>query len=222
MTDFETAARDPIFFAHHGNLDRLWETWRRDPRRKATEPNTDPFLSHAFVFTWLDGTPMPITVADTLDAGKLGYVYDSLDVFRGQAPIAVAAAQGVENRLAPVGREQLRVPLSPQAVANERKILEIADVEKPEGPITVGVFLKPANAAAEDPGINVGSFAALRVGGQMVWPSQTLSFDVTEAANRYAGQTLTVELVPYRIRAQGAESYPPLKYGQMRIVTETP
>jgi hypothetical protein len=56
----------------------------------------------------------------------------------------------------------------------------------------------------------------------MVWPSQTLSFDVTEAANRYAGQTLTVELVPYRIRAQGAESYPPLKYGQIRIVTETP
>ena len=222
MTDFETAARDPIFFAHHGNLDRLWETWRRDPRRKATEPNTNPFLSHAFVFTWLDGTPMSITVADTLDTTKLGYVYDSLDVFRGQAPIAVAAAQGVENRLAPVAREQLRVPLSPQAVGNERKILEITDVEKPEGPITVGVFLKPANAAAEDPGINVGSFAAVRVGGQMVWPSQTLSFDVTEAANRYAGQTLTVELVPYRIRAQGAESYPPLKYSQMRIVTETP
>ena len=25
MTDFTTAGRDPIFFAHHGNLDRLWE-----------------------------------------------------------------------------------------------------------------------------------------------------------------------------------------------------
>jgi hypothetical protein len=29
-----------------------------------------------------------------------------------------------------------------------------------------------------------------------------------------------VQLVPLRIRAQGAEEYPALKYGQMRIVTE--
>jgi hypothetical protein len=223
MTDFETAARDPIFFAHHGNLDRLWETWRRDPRRKMSEPNTNPFLSHAFVFNWIDGTPMRITVAETLDTRRLGYVYDSLEVFRGPAPIAVAAAaQGIENRLAPVAREQLSVPVRPRAVANRRVSLEITDIEKPEGPITVGVFVKPANAAAQDPGTNVGSFAAVRVGGQMVWPGQTLFFDVTEIANRYAGQMITVELIPYRIHAQGAESYPPLKYGQMRIVSETP
>jgi len=31
---------------------------------------------------------------------------------------------------------------------------------------------------------------------------------------------LSVLLVPNRIRAQGAESYPPIKYGQMRVVTE--
>jgi Common central domain of tyrosinase len=50
MTDFETAGRNPIFFAHHGNLDRLWEIWRKNAANKATEPQTDAFLKHSFVF----------------------------------------------------------------------------------------------------------------------------------------------------------------------------
>jgi hypothetical protein len=121
-----------------------------------------------------------------------------------------------------IGSHLLHVSSRRSQHGRERVTLEITDVEKPEGPITVRVFVKPANAAAQDPGINVGSFAAVRVGGQMVWPSQTLSFDITGIANRYAGQMITVELISYRIHAQGAESYPPLKYGQMRIVNETP
>ncbi|KAL6652004.1 hypothetical protein ACP70R_010929 [Stipagrostis hirtigluma subsp. patula] len=28
MGNFYSAARDPIFFAHHGNIDRLWNVWR--------------------------------------------------------------------------------------------------------------------------------------------------------------------------------------------------
>jgi hypothetical protein len=222
MTDFETAARDPIFFAHHGNLDRLWEIWRRDPARKGTEPTSSSFLSHSFVFTWLDGSPISISVADTLDTSTLGYTYDVFDVLRPQAVLAAASPQGAENRLPPVARENLRVPLSPQAVGDERKILEITNVEKPTQPMTVGVFLKPANASADEPGINVGSFAAVKSGGEISWPSQTLLFDITNAAERFAGQAMSVELVPYRIRAQGVESYAPLKYGGMRIVTEKP
>ena len=220
MSDFTTAGRDPIFFAHHGNLDRLWEIWRKDPARKNTEPTSNAFLKHKFVFTWLDGTPIEVAVEDTLDTRKLGYVYDNLDVFRPGAPIAVAA-QSVENRPGAIARDKVRIPLSPQGVDdNERKILEITDVEKPERAMTVGVYLKPANAPSDQIGINVGSFAAVRNGGEIDWPSRTLSFDITAAANRFAGQELNVELIPYRIRAQGAEDYPQLKYGQMRIVTE--
>jgi polyphenol oxidase len=221
MTDFETAARDPIFFAHHGNLDRLWETWRRDPAKKSTEPKTDAFLKHKFVFTWLDGTPMEVAVEDTLDTKKLGYTYDTLSVFRPGVQPLVVAAQSAEDRLPPVATDKVRVPFSPQgAGAGERRILEISDIEKPEGLISVGVYVKPSDAPASDPGVNVGTFAAVRSGGRIAWPSQTLTFDITAAAQRYAGKELTVLLVPNRIRAQGAESYPPLKYGQMRIITE--
>jgi polyphenol oxidase len=222
MGDFETAGRDPIFFAHHGNLDRLWENWRRDAKKKGTEPSKNAaFLKHKFVFTWLNGTPMEISAEETHDTKKLGYVYDTLEVFRPGVQPLVVQAQGAEERLPPVATDKVRVPFAPQAAgAGERRILEITDVETPERPITVGVYLKPADAPASDPGVNVGTFAAVKAGGKVAWPSQTVSFDITAAAQRYAGKELTVQLVPLRIQAQGAGAYPPLKYGQMRIVTE--
>jgi hypothetical protein len=220
MGDFETAGRDPIFFAHHGNLDRLWEIWRQDSKRKKTEPTTSAFLNHKFVFTWLDGTAMQVSVQDTLDTKKLGYTYDHLDVFRPNAP-APLLAQAAEAPLPPVASQKLTLPLTAEAApGNERKILEITDVQKPDMPITVGVYLKASNAPADQLGTNVGSFAAVRAGGVIEWPSQTLSFDITEVATRLAGQELTVQLIPYRIKSQGTAAYPPLKYGQMRIVTE--
>lgn len=221
MSDFETAARDPIFFAHHGNLDRLWETWRSDPAKKATEPKSDAFLKHKFVFTWLDGTPMEIAVAETLDTKKLGFTYDTLSVFRPGVQPVMAIAQAAQDRLPPVATDKLRVPFTPMgAGAGGRRILEITDVEKPERLMTVGVYVKPSDAPASDPGVNVGTFSAVKAGGEISWPTQTLSFDITTAAQRFAGKELTIQLVPQRIRAQGAESYPSLKYGQMRIVTE--
>jgi Common central domain of tyrosinase/Polyphenol oxidase middle domain len=225
MSDFATAGRDPIFFAHHGNLDRLWEIWRKDAAHKATEPpdsDTD-FRNHSFPFTWLDGTTIQVKVADTLDTTKLGYAYDNLDVFRPNAPVVIVA-QDADQRLPAIATQKLRVPLSPQAAGpDERKVLEITNVEKPDRIMTVGVYLKPANAPATEPGTNVGSFAAVKAGDEIAWPSTTLAFDITAAAEKYAGQELTVELVPYRLGAQSGGppvNYPPLKYGEMRIVTE--
>lgn len=131
------------------------------------------------------------------------------------------AAQGAEDRLPPVATDKVRVPLSPQAAGSgERRILEIVDVEKPERPITVGVYIKAADAPASDPGVNVGTFAAVKAGGEVAWPSQTISFDITAAAQRFAGKELSIQLIPLRIQAQGAAAYQPLKYGSMRIVTE--
>jgi hypothetical protein len=219
MSDFETAGRDAIFFAHHGNLDRLWEAWRQDHDHRASEPTSDDFLKHKFPFVWLDGTAIEVAVEDTLDTTKLDFVYDTLDVFRPGPPII--AAQGAETRLAPVARATIGVPLLAQGLGEkERRILEITDVEKPEVAMSVGVYLKPASAPAEEQGKLVGSFAAVLAGGEVAWPTQTLAFDITDAANEFSGEELTVELIPYRL-GEPDEVYPPLKYGEMRIVTKT-
>ena len=181
MGSFTTAARDPIFFAHHGNLDRLWKAWRSDPNRKATEPSTDNFLKHKFPFTWIDGTTLEVSVEDTLDTGRLRYAYDKLDVFR-PAVVAIDADEEVvehedhlmlaESKIDKTGKIRLP-PIASQTVAvpPEARMpaalpmyltLEIDGIEPPDRPMNVSVFIKSAADKSAEPGVSVGSFAAVR------------------------------------------------------------
>jgi polyphenol oxidase len=222
MTDFETAARDPIFFAHHGNLDRLWETWRQDPAHKMSEPTRDAFAKHSFVFKWLDGAPIEVPMSDLLDTTKLGYTYPYLDVLRPNGPI-VMAEQAAPDRLAPIATQKLNVPLAAQGVDDgSKKYLEITGVANPNEPVTVSVYLKPASAPATDAGIAVGTFAAVRNGGKIDWPSGRLVFDITNAARKFGGQELTVELIPHRLGGDADQKFAPLKYERMQIITRRP
>jgi polyphenol oxidase len=222
MSDFETAARDPIFFAHHGNLDRLWETWRAVPGHKATEPQVDAFKQHSFVFQWLDGAPIEVPMSDILDTTKLGYTYDYTDVFRPNEPLVIAQ-QAVPDHLPPINSQSLSIPLTPQGADDgSRKYLEITGVAAPETLLTVSVHLKAANAPPSDTGIEVGTFAAVKNGGKIVWPSDTLVFDITDAVKRFGGQETTVLLIPQRIGSAPDQKFAPLKYDKMQIISRQP
>jgi hypothetical protein len=219
MSIFPTAGRDPIFFAHHGNLDRLWETWRRDAAKKATEPTSDAFLTHSFPFTWLDGTTIQVAMSDILDTTSLGYTYDYLDVFRPNAPV-VMAEQAAPASLPPIASQKLNVPLQEQSAAEPgvRKYLEISGVQNPTQPMSVSVRVKPANALPGDLGTEVGTFAVVPTDGKTS-RTRRLVFDITNAAKRYGGQEITVELVPHPVGPSPSQTFPPLKYDQMQIIT---
>ena len=45
--------------------------------------------------------------------------------------------------------------------------------------------MKPANAPASDPGIEIGTFAAVKNGNRIEWPSGRLAFDITNAARKF-------------------------------------
>jgi tyrosinase len=85
MGDIAAAAYDPLFWAHHTMIDRLWRMWElRHPH--AAPPGA--LLPHAL-------SPFQMTVSQTIDASSLGYDYAA----------STASTAGVVERFvsAPIG-----------------------------------------------------------------------------------------------------------------------
>jgi hypothetical protein len=210
MTELSTAALDPLFYAHHGNLDRLWEIWRADPMRKATEPDDDAFLQHRFPFLWLDGTIVTVSVADTLDTQRLGYVYDSLNVFRGGVPPADAPETPAEPRQ-PLASETLRVP-----PGTGGRTLRITGVRQADRPMSVEIAVsRPGDPASA---ISVGAFACGRThGSAAVFPDTEPRFDVSAAVRLLVTPSVSVTVLPLPL-GPGQRQPPPFTYDGMVIV----
>ncbi|CAN1164786.1 Polyphenol oxidase, chloroplastic [Linum perenne] len=81
MGHFYSTARDPIFFSHHANIDRLWTLWKMMGARRRRDDYTNPdWLDSSFVFFDENAEPVRVKVKDCLDIKKLGYVYEDVDV----------------------------------------------------------------------------------------------------------------------------------------------
>ena len=65
MTDPSTSAKDPIFWTHHANLDRLWAKWQKD--NPGATPR--PWELSVVLDPWQD------TIRDSLSIETLGYEY---------------------------------------------------------------------------------------------------------------------------------------------------
>lgn len=75
MASLATAARDPIFYAHHCQIDRLWAEWvRRNPVAHAN-PTAAAFLSKSFLLFDESSKLTKIKVSDVVTTTKLGFSY---------------------------------------------------------------------------------------------------------------------------------------------------
>jgi peroxiredoxin len=74
MAEFSTVGGDPIFYLHHCNLDRLWESWNRLGNTNPADPK---YLNRKFTFAGRKGqrVDLPVSAADRV--AQLGYAYDS-------------------------------------------------------------------------------------------------------------------------------------------------
>jgi hypothetical protein len=70
-----TAAADPLFYAHHANVDRYWVYWWNHYKDKYPAH----WSSNSFSFYGAEGQPVRIDMADLMDPTKLGYAYDPPD-----------------------------------------------------------------------------------------------------------------------------------------------
>ena len=76
MADFATVGGDPLFYLHHANLDRIWESWNRLGHTNPTDPK---YLNRTFAYGDRSGkrVDLPVTAADRV--AQLGYEYDSYE-----------------------------------------------------------------------------------------------------------------------------------------------
>jgi tyrosinase len=69
--------RDPIFFMHHGNIDRIWATWNALGRANSSDPM---WLDMNFQDNYIapDGSTYSHAVNELLDTQPFGYTYDRM------------------------------------------------------------------------------------------------------------------------------------------------
>ncbi len=76
MNDPDEAARDPIFWLHHAQIDRLWARWSSEGHANPTEP---AWRGQSFEFFDAGGKRVSKRCADVLDTvADLSYEYDQL------------------------------------------------------------------------------------------------------------------------------------------------
>jgi len=76
------AAYDPLFFAHHANIDRLWEIWRGSDGSDHAMSEPWDVAGFADTFEFFDvgspEEPYRVSVAQTRNTVDLGYTYSTL------------------------------------------------------------------------------------------------------------------------------------------------
>lgn len=78
MSDPGTAALDPIFYLHHGNIDRLWAEWNALGNTNPTAPSWLDGPAQQFVMPGTNGQPWYYTPAEVTDLDALNYRYQEL------------------------------------------------------------------------------------------------------------------------------------------------
>ncbi len=73
MAEFSTVGGDPIFYLHHANIDRLWESWNRLGNTNPTDPK---FLDRKFAYGDRSGKRVDLAVGSGDRTAQLGYEYD--------------------------------------------------------------------------------------------------------------------------------------------------
>ena len=79
MATFTESGFDPIFYAHHGNCDRIWDAWRGySPDNKL--PEDEEWLEKRLFSTDGNGTPVDFKIKELLNTENLGYKFHDLDL----------------------------------------------------------------------------------------------------------------------------------------------
>jgi hypothetical protein len=216
MAGFATAGLDPVFSAHHGNLDRLWEAWlAADPGHR--NPEDSRWLDHRFTLHDGKGKPEEIAIRDLVKPESLGYRFDRLDFEKTldspNAPIPRYRPDPYHQR-APVEFDTS----GEKPKAGQIFMIRFERVHLPVMPLCIRVFCGPPDDS--DP-IYSGTFTLLPVADhESGMLDRTVSMQIelpaalTDRAS--AGGGLAVTLVPVELRGRVLPTQP-IRLGPVRL-----
>jgi tyrosinase len=132
--------RDPIFFMHHGNIDRIWATWNAMGRTNSDDPL---WLGMEFKDNYIapDGSTYSRSVKDVLDTAPLGYTYDRMP--KRSPPLLKATTRDAN----------MRALFDPRATAKPQRTRKAnAAAASPEAPLAVPFSLPQPRLGAAPSG----------------------------------------------------------------------
>ncbi|CAA0816375.1 Unknown protein [Striga hermonthica] len=83
LGNFYSAGRDPLFYCHHANVDRMWTLWQhfvpsnKVPDKRITDPD---FLNASFLFYDENAQLVRVYVKDCIDNLRMGYDFERVDL----------------------------------------------------------------------------------------------------------------------------------------------
>ncbi|HWW62146.1 MAG TPA: tyrosinase family protein [Thermoanaerobaculia bacterium] len=156
MGSLAAAARDPIFFAHHANIDRIWDVWWN---YYARPQYTSDFLDQTFTFYDEKKQWVEIKARDVYDPALLHFRYEPPSKCTVPLPPNTASADVQLNVAPKTVPAEIRGPAPhpemksagavPSSFEGKRVVLHIDDVHVgDQKDAAVAVFLNLPNANA--------------------------------------------------------------------------
>lgn len=149
MGTLYSAGRDPIFFAHHGNIDRLWEVWKSLGGRRKDLTSTD-WLDAAFLFYDENAQLVRVTIKDALDTTKLAYKYQQVpNPWIKAVPKAKSSSTSTALNFGPGGAPGPAMAGIKQKIKEELREFKERESKKLDNIITA-LVKRPKKVKAED------------------------------------------------------------------------
>ena len=102
-----SAAFDPVFFAHHANIDRVWDKWNKADPTNHTNPTNAVWLQQGFFFYDQSANWTYISNDQMVAPELLSYNYQAPQTSAGTGPVASVAGAPPAVRVA----QQLSAPI---------------------------------------------------------------------------------------------------------------
>ncbi|PIN14148.1 Catechol oxidase [Handroanthus impetiginosus] len=97
-----SAGRDPLFFALHANVDRLWTIWRDSRGNKQKDIDDKDYLNAEFLFYDENKQLVRVRVGDCLEQNKMGYRFQTEGVYMPWNRPRISVLKRVEPRQKPM------------------------------------------------------------------------------------------------------------------------